>query len=553
MTSASLPAEAPPQPGTLGIPWRVIVAGALLALPALPLLVLHGRQLWLREHYQFFPLALVGAGVLVAQRLHGLGSLTPGNRWVCYATLAVGWLGLAVAGLLMSPWLGTIVTLFLFLAVAYGLGGGQLLHCVLPAWLFLWLIVPPPMNLDKQLVTKLQSRTARWSSRVLDQVSVYHVMHGNVVSVPQKQLMVEEACSGINSLFAMLACTFFFVLWARRPIIRAVLLVLAAVGWVLLANVLRVVTIAFAHTRWGFNLAEGWPHEVLGAFLFALMLGMIWSTDRLLEALNPLAWFRHTDPLRRPARTGPSASPGPTRFPEVRRMPPLAWPVAGAFALLGAVQLALLWPETAGAHFTFGPLVARFEHLGADALPQQWHQWQRQQFETVRRSRDDQNGEFSQVWRYRWGRHNAIVSLDFVFNGWHELTGCYSTTGWVLERRTPPTAEEKESRPFVDAQLRKPLDTFGYLVFSLLDEQDRPLHPHEGKALQGQVSDRLAALRGLRRLRGETASEALSLPTYQVQVLVESHAPLLPEEQLEVQVFFRHVLALLRRPGTPAP
>src|SRR5436853_413288 len=82
-----------------------------------------------------------------------------------------------------------------------------------PAWFFLWLLIPPPLNLDQRLVTRLQTFTARQSSRLLDQLGVLHVMQGNVVVIPHKHLLVEEACSGINSLFSMLACTLFFVLW----------------------------------------------------------------------------------------------------------------------------------------------------------------------------------------------------------------------------------------------------------------------------------------------------------------------------------------------------
>ena len=45
----------------------------------LPLLLTHARALWLRPHYQFFPLVLLGAGILAWQRLRGCGPLRPGR------------------------------------------------------------------------------------------------------------------------------------------------------------------------------------------------------------------------------------------------------------------------------------------------------------------------------------------------------------------------------------------------------------------------------------------------------------------------------------------
>ena len=53
------------------VPWKAVpaplaTAAAVTALAHLPLLLAQGRQLWLRPHYQLFPLVLAGAVVLAA-------------------------------------------------------------------------------------------------------------------------------------------------------------------------------------------------------------------------------------------------------------------------------------------------------------------------------------------------------------------------------------------------------------------------------------------------------------------------------------------------------
>src|SRR5205823_3954299 len=112
-------------------------------------------------------------------------------------------------------------------------GGRALVLALLPVWLFLWLAVPLPLGLDQNLITSLQPLTARGSSVLLDQLGVFHVRAGNVIEVPGKRLMVEDACSGIHSLFAVLACTSFFALWSGRPGPWALVLIGLSLGWVL--------------------------------------------------------------------------------------------------------------------------------------------------------------------------------------------------------------------------------------------------------------------------------------------------------------------------------
>ena len=55
--------------------WGLMAVVAIVIAAHLPLLILHGEQIWLRPHYQFFPMAILGAGVLALIRLRGYGEL----------------------------------------------------------------------------------------------------------------------------------------------------------------------------------------------------------------------------------------------------------------------------------------------------------------------------------------------------------------------------------------------------------------------------------------------------------------------------------------------
>ncbi len=365
----SPPVEARPPARSAGS-WGLVAAAVILLAAHLPLLILHGEQIWLRPHYQFFPLAVLGAAVLALARLRGYGPLNPGSFGYALPLLTAAWLLLVVAELLYSSWLGSVAALAALTAVLYAVGGARLVVRLLPALVLLCLVIPPPFELDRQLILALQSLTARWASTVLDCLGVYHVMAGNVVEIGGRRLLVEEACSGVNSLFSLLACTLFFIFLVRRPPVHAIFLLAATVGWVLVANVARVVTVAYGTTHWGVDLAEGWRHEALGAAVFGVALGLVWSTDRfLLFLLSP------TTPGAK--RATPASVPNAEGATAPCKVPLAIWPVVAAYLLLLIAHFALYGGSVVEAKATTGRVPAVVEKLDADSLPAKSEHWQR--------------------------------------------------------------------------------------------------------------------------------------------------------------------------------
>ncbi len=140
-------------PARSGAAWGFIVAAAILIAAHLPLLFRHAEQLWLRPHYQFFPLALLGVVVLAAARLRGYGPLKQCSAGYALPLLAVAWFLLAVAELLNSSRLGAIAAMVAIVVVLFVFGGGRFIRAMLPAILLLcFAIQPPPFELDRQLI-----------------------------------------------------------------------------------------------------------------------------------------------------------------------------------------------------------------------------------------------------------------------------------------------------------------------------------------------------------------------------------------------------------------
>ncbi|HEY5312455.1 MAG TPA: exosortase U [Pirellulales bacterium] len=533
------------------MPWAVMVAVVVVAAH-LPLLILHCQHLLDLVQYGFFPLIPVGAFFLAQQRLRGVGQLTPGNRVVFSLLLGFAFLLAAFGVLVFSPKCGAIAFLFALFACTYGIGGWLCVARVLPAWLFMWFIIPLPFNLDQQLINSLQGITAQWSSRLLDVTRILHVLNGNTVEIPGHKLLVEEACSGVRSLFVILAFTAFFALFFRVGLVRGVLLMAGSVLFVVIANVVRVVLIT-GLTLKGFSVVEGLPHELLGIGVFLFAMGMVLSYDRLLMFILPPKTFWHK------ARTELArAADGVVLWPRWQSTWLASWPSLPAMVLyagLVGAQLYLLWPSRTLAEAqaqAAAQLDQRtsqaFDKLSADQLPDKWNGWRRLDFVTKSRPRFD--AQFSRYWAYRAGGDKMVTSIDYPFMDWHDLLICYQAVGWSIKDRTPHGPDVEPEAPFFEVNLNQSNMQYGYLLFYLFDAEGRPLEPRTFTVAE-KILDRVEGIQDNWRTASQNLAAGKRKEYYQFQVFIESYTPFTDEERQQAREFYRLACQKLRTQWLP--
>jgi exosortase len=526
-----------------------------VALAYAPLLIAHGTQLWLRPHYQFFPVALLGAALLAWQRLRGVKLPTGAARPLSYSLLASSIMLLVPATVLDSSWLGCISALVLLAAALADIGGIQLLKLALPVLVALALVVPPPFGLDRNLILNLQTFTSLWSSRMLDTLNVFHVLDGHVVEVSGRRLFVEEACAGINSLFSLVACTLLYVLWMRRWLLPSVLLLAAAVGWALAANVVRVVLIVYLLTNYGLDLAEGWRHDALSMALFGLALVLVWSTDRLLLFL---ATARSKGLAKRQATpSGNKQLATPLSAAAVAGWGWLASPwVAGIFGVLAATNVLLNFsPGDANARSWTDSVAATASGVRDDFFPLDLAGWHRQGYSEETRASHSAFGEHSKMWIYRRPLTQAVLSLDYPFPAWHDLTRCYTSQGWVIDEEAIQPSALPDNASYVALRLTKPGYHSGYLLFAEIDGKGKILATRFGGGELSLVRHRQILHRLQARFTGESTDNIgdPAGPIYQMQLFVDSYTPLPPAERRRAQELFEQSLQRLQRRWTAHP
>lgn len=263
-----------------------------LAVLAVPTLASLGKQVWTTEAGAHGPIVLaVGAWLLVRELAASKSFVKPGSFLLTLAGLvfslalyvfgrAFDFISLEVAGLY-----GAAVSLL------YSRIGMQALrHLWFPVFYLAFLIPPPGWFID-QFTAPLKQFVSWASMSSLSAVGIPVAREGVTIYVAAYRLLVEDACSGLNSLVGLIAVSLLYIYLLRGSNVRyAALLVAATIPIAVLGNILRIMTLILLTYFFGDEVAQGFLHQAAGMFLFAVDLLLVFALDRLLWRVLPKSW-----------------------------------------------------------------------------------------------------------------------------------------------------------------------------------------------------------------------------------------------------------------------
>jgi exosortase len=510
------------------VPRWWICAVVLVLAGVAPFFAQHLINLWqYRPHYEFVPMLLVAFVWLVWWRWPVQAVHTAFSRLVGWTFLLAGLVTLAAALALYSPWVGAVALVLSAGGLLLLLAGREAFTTLLPVWLLLWMVVPPPFRLDDQLIYVLQGVTARGSSGLIEFAGVNHLLEGNVFRLPERELFVAEACSGVHSQLVLIAASLLLVIALYRPWLHALLLIGISLCLSSMVNIARVTVIVFAAAQWDVDWSTGWQHEVLGYSLTLIGFLLLISGDLLLagllapvldladaeEGLTMEALPLASDPLSRlwnrviarvtpdsailsdpdealPADAGDDdADPADSVRPGTPVQTVAVLLTGLMFGCLGVLQVLILVRVPTAPEVQLGTAGMELQEAW---LPSDVGDWRQVEYRVTEREASSDAGRYSHIWEYRADDRRAQVSADFPFLGWHELTRCYLSTGWIEVSRK--VWQDAPQGPYVEVVLRKPTGDIGHLCFSVFDGSHRPVEPRithwrgwRGKLASGPV------------------------------------------------------------------
>ncbi|HXN24904.1 MAG TPA: exosortase [Candidatus Dormibacteraeota bacterium] len=232
-----------------------------------------------------FMVPLVSAYVLWSQRdrLRNV-PVQPSNFGL---VIVLGGVTMLVAATLSADlWVGRMSFLVVLAGLVLFLAGRRMLRAVAFPLGFLMFMIPLPGILYYQLTFPLQLIASRFATSALSFLHVPITRAGNLLILPNCTLEVAEACSGIRSLFSIvaLAVAYGYLFEARlwKRIVLAVLMVPVAVA----CNGLRLVGTGLISYFAGPEFALGFFHTFSGWLIFLMALALMILASWILQVID---------------------------------------------------------------------------------------------------------------------------------------------------------------------------------------------------------------------------------------------------------------------------
>src|SRR6202012_940274 len=149
-------------------------------------------------------------------------------------------------------------------------GAGVLARHWFP-FLYLAFAVPPPGYAVDALTAPLKLFVSQAATGIVALAGLPVAREGVVIYVAQYQLLVEDACSGMNSIFGLLAIGLFYIYLVRGSLLRySILLAVLMIPIAVAANIVRVIIVILLTYYFGDEVGQGFLHFAAGISLFVI-------------------------------------------------------------------------------------------------------------------------------------------------------------------------------------------------------------------------------------------------------------------------------------------
>lgn len=260
----------------------LIVAAIALGVPTMIRL---GEQVWSKEVGAHGPIVLATGAWLLWRRIPSMAEA--GQRGAISLTIAA-----SVASLLVYTFGRAFDLISLEAAGIYGFAVAVMydrfgISALLRNWfpiLYLGLLLPVPGWMLDEFTAPLKLLVSALSSGVVEPLGVPLYREGVTMIVGPYQLLVEDACSGLNSLIGLIAITTFYIYLLRNAGWQySLFLVCLIIPVAIAANVVRIVILILLTYYFGDAVGQGFLHVTAGLFLFALSLFLMFVIDSVVS------------------------------------------------------------------------------------------------------------------------------------------------------------------------------------------------------------------------------------------------------------------------------
>ena len=276
------------RPAGLDMVVLLVILGGL-ALLYLPTYWDLSRTIWASDEQGHGPIILAVSLWLLFQRMHALSALERRPAPVLGSAIFALGLILYAIGRTQAVLLFEVGSQIAVIASLLLIFKGR--HAVRLAWFplfFLLFMIPLPSPLVVAVTTPLKAAVSYVAEFLMYHAGYPIARSGVILHVGHYQLLVADACAGLNSMFTLEALGLLYMnlmgyTSASRNLTLAVLIIPIA----FVANVIRVMILILVTYHFGDEAGQGFVHGFAGMILFIAGLMLMLATDKLLGLFMP--------------------------------------------------------------------------------------------------------------------------------------------------------------------------------------------------------------------------------------------------------------------------
>jgi exosortase len=240
------------------------------------------RQSWSGEFGAYGPIVLVtGAWLLWRRWSSMIEAAQPGNLAFTLAVIIPSLASFIFGRAYDFVTFETAGLFGVFMAMLYAKFGLRVMAREWFPLLYLAFVIPPPNTLLAQVTAPLKEFVSWAATSALAVFGLPVAREGVTIFVAQYQLLVEDACSGMNSIVGLTAVSLLYIYLVRGSnILYSIVMTVLVIPVAVVANILRIMTLILLTYYAGNDVAQGFLHFTAGIFLFAVAILCVFAIDR---------------------------------------------------------------------------------------------------------------------------------------------------------------------------------------------------------------------------------------------------------------------------------
>lgn len=266
--------------------WPGIALAVVLVYLYHGILVYLVQQWWTDPNYSHGFIVPFFSAFLIWQDRKRLAAIEPQPSYTGLLIIAFGAAVLIFGVLGAELFTSRTSLLFIIAGTVVYFQGWKYFRAVIFAWLFLFLMVPPPDLIMNMVTIPLQFLASDLATFFLRIFGVPVLQNGNILQLSNMSLEVVEACSGIRSLISLVTLAIVYGYLLEESYVLRVVLAVAALPIAVLANGLRIMGTGITGLYWDPDKAQGFFHEFSGWVIFILSLIALFVLHKILRSIS---------------------------------------------------------------------------------------------------------------------------------------------------------------------------------------------------------------------------------------------------------------------------